>query len=142
MKDTLETINQMQRDGIIGKYAIGGAVGATFYLEPAATLDVYIFVMIPGASSGGPLLSLTPIYHYLTARGCHIEAEYIVIATGLCNSCRHAPNRERSTTARSEVAPIDAGPSYFPTTHYSLTATHCFTEFPRSSSPDTSSLRR
>jgi hypothetical protein len=34
MQATLEVINQMQRDGIIGKYAIGGAVGATLYLEP------------------------------------------------------------------------------------------------------------
>jgi hypothetical protein len=32
MKNTLEVINQMQRDGVIGRYAIGGAVGATFYL--------------------------------------------------------------------------------------------------------------
>jgi hypothetical protein len=42
MKATLEAINQMQADGVIGKYAIGGAVGATFYLQPAATLDVDI----------------------------------------------------------------------------------------------------
>jgi hypothetical protein len=40
MKDTFQIINDMQRDGVIDKYAIGGAVGATFYLEPAATLDV------------------------------------------------------------------------------------------------------
>ena len=33
MKATLTVINQMQTDGVIGKYAIGGAVGATFYLE-------------------------------------------------------------------------------------------------------------
>ncbi len=43
MKATLEAINQMQADGVIGKYAIGGAVGATFYLEPAATIDLDIF---------------------------------------------------------------------------------------------------
>jgi len=30
----------MQADCIIESYAIGGAVGATFYLEPVATLDV------------------------------------------------------------------------------------------------------
>ena len=30
----------MRTDGVIGKYAIGGAVGATFYLEPSATLDI------------------------------------------------------------------------------------------------------
>jgi hypothetical protein len=33
MKDTLQVINQMQADGVIGPYAIGGAVGATFYLN-------------------------------------------------------------------------------------------------------------
>jgi len=40
MKATLEVINRMRTDGVIGKYAIGGAVGATFYLEPSATLDI------------------------------------------------------------------------------------------------------
>ena len=78
MKRTLETINQMQADGVIGKYAIGGAVGATFYLEPSATLDVDVFVSLP-AAQGGSLLSLTPIYEYLQARGCRAEGEYIVI---------------------------------------------------------------
>ena len=68
----------MQADGVIGKYAIGGAVGATFYLEPAATLDVDVFVMVPAASSG-TLLSLAPIYEYLKARGGFEEGEHIVV---------------------------------------------------------------
>ena len=34
----------MQTDGVIGKYPFGGAVGATFYLEPFATIDIDIFV--------------------------------------------------------------------------------------------------
>ena len=37
MNATLEAINPMQADGVLGQYAIGGAVGATPYLEPAAT---------------------------------------------------------------------------------------------------------
>lgn len=78
MKATIESINQMQADGIIGKYAIGGAVGATFYLEPAATLDVDVFVTLPTAP-GGLLLSLSPIYNYLKARGGTVEDEHIVI---------------------------------------------------------------
>ncbi len=69
----------MQADGIIGKYAIGGAVGATFYLEPAATLDVDIFVMLPTVP-GGWLLSLTPIYDYLKLRGGTVEDEHIVLS--------------------------------------------------------------
>jgi hypothetical protein len=68
----------MQADGVIGKYAIGGAVGATFYLEPAATLDVDIFAIIPMALGKG-LVSLTPIYEYLRAKGCAEKDEHIVI---------------------------------------------------------------
>ena len=64
LKTTLEAINQMQAAGIIGKYAIGGAVGATFFLEPAATLDVDIFVALP-TDADGLLVSLAPIYDYL-----------------------------------------------------------------------------
>lgn len=78
VKAALDLINQMQGDGVIGKYAIGGAVGATFYLEPAATLDVDIFVTLPTVPEG-QLLSLAPIYEYLKARGCAVEGEHIVI---------------------------------------------------------------
>src|SRR5271165_7107801 len=78
VKATLEAINQMKADGIIGKYAIGGAVGATLYLEPAATLDVDIFVTLPAAPDS-LLLSLGPIYDYLMARGAGVEDEHIVV---------------------------------------------------------------
>jgi hypothetical protein len=80
MKATLEIINQMQLDRIIGQYAIGGAVGATFYLEPAATLDIDVFVSLKNPA-GSQLLSLEPIYEYLTARGCRVEREYIIIGS-------------------------------------------------------------
>ena len=78
MKATLEVINQMQADGVIGNYAIGGAVGATFYLEPVATLDIDVFVSFQ-QQPGSSLISLIPIYNYLTARGFKAEQEYIVI---------------------------------------------------------------
>ena len=55
MRDTLEMINRMQTDGVIDEYAIGGAVGATFYLEPSATEDVDIFVMLPTAPGSSPV---------------------------------------------------------------------------------------
>jgi hypothetical protein len=80
MKATLAVINQMQTDGVIGQYAIGGAVGATFYLEPAATLDIDVFVTFQ-KNSGSPLISLAPIYDYLTARGHKTQGEYIVIGS-------------------------------------------------------------
>ena len=77
MKATLELINRMQADGVIGRYAIGGAVGATFYLAPVATVDLDLFVELPGTR--GLLVSLSPIYEYLKSRGATELDEYIVI---------------------------------------------------------------
>lgn len=79
MTEVLAAINQMQRAGIIERYAIGGAVGATFYLEPVATLDIDIFVAFH-AEPGHLVVSPQPIFDYLTRRGATVEGEYLVIA--------------------------------------------------------------
>lgn len=76
MKTILEVINRMRAEGVIGKYAIGGAVGATFYLEPAATVDIDIFISLK-QEPGTTLLTLAPVYDYLTSRGYQTEREYI-----------------------------------------------------------------
>jgi hypothetical protein len=44
IRDVIETLNQMETDGVIERYAIAGAVGATFYLEPVATYDAEVFI--------------------------------------------------------------------------------------------------
>jgi len=77
--NVLRVVRQMEVDGIIARWAVGGAVGATFYLEPVSTLDVDIFVALQ-PEPGSLLLSLQPIVDYLTARGSVIEDEYIMIA--------------------------------------------------------------
>ena len=79
IKNVLAKINRMQRDGVIASYAIGEAVGATFYLEPSATLDIDIFVAFE-TRPGSRLISLQPIYDYLTGRGHAVRGEYIEIA--------------------------------------------------------------
>ena len=79
IKEVIATINQMQADGVIDRYAIGGAVGATFYLEPVATLDVDIFVAFR-TGPGSLLANPQPIFDYLKARGGTMEGEYIVVA--------------------------------------------------------------
>ena len=79
IKKVIAAINQMQADGVIEGYALGGAVGATFYLEPVATLDVDIFVGFK-PQPGQALISLRTIFDYLTARGGAVEGEYIVLA--------------------------------------------------------------
>jgi hypothetical protein len=79
IKNTIALVNQMQADGVIQRYAIGGAVGATFYLEPVATLDVVIFVTFR-PEAGSLLANPQPIFDYLKARGGTMEGEYIIIA--------------------------------------------------------------
>lgn len=67
----------MQRDGVIGQYAIGGQIAADYYLEPASTIDVDVFVVFPANDS--TLISLSPIYEYLNSRGYKSDKEYVVI---------------------------------------------------------------
>jgi hypothetical protein len=79
IKETISMINKMQTDGVIQRYAIGGAVGATFYLEPVATLDVDVFVALQ-PEVGKLLANPQPIFDYLKARGGTMNGEYIVVA--------------------------------------------------------------
>lgn len=69
----------MQADGVIRRYAVGGAVGATFYLEPVATLDIDVFVSFQ-IEAGRLLVNPQPIFDYLKGRGGVMEGEYIVLA--------------------------------------------------------------
>jgi hypothetical protein len=76
--DVIATVNRLQSDGVIERYAIGGAVGATFYLEPVSTLDVDIFVTFR-SEPGSSLITLQPIFEHLKTRGCPMQGEYVVI---------------------------------------------------------------
>ena len=76
MKDTLAIVEQLHASGVIGPYAIGGAVGAAFYLEPVATLDVDIFVLFEPAQL---ILTLTPIYEACAKLGYPAESDAIQI---------------------------------------------------------------
>ena len=78
LRDAIAMINRMRADGVISSYAIGGAVGAAFYLEPVTTLDMDVFVAFQAGEGG--FLDLKPIYDYLKSRGGVVEREYIVIA--------------------------------------------------------------
>ncbi len=78
MKKTLQVLNLLEQQGVISKYAIGGAMGATFYVEPFTTFDLDVFVVLPSADNA-PLLTLTPVYQFLAARGYLPEKECVVI---------------------------------------------------------------
>ena len=47
MKRVLEILNELERTGVMSRYAIGGAMGATFYVEPLLTFDLDVFVLLP-----------------------------------------------------------------------------------------------
>ena len=79
IQEAIETINRMQAAGVIERYAIGGAVGATFYLEPVATLHVDVFITFR-PEAGGLFANPQPIFDYLKACGATMEGEYVVIA--------------------------------------------------------------
>ncbi len=63
MADTIGAIAVVERlmsEGLIRKYAIGGALAALFYLEPALTEDIDIFIHLEPLP-GSALVSLTSV---------------------------------------------------------------------------------
>jgi len=75
MEKTLRVLNDLERDGRLARYAIGGAMAATFYVEPFLTFDLDI-VILPEARG---LLSLAPLYEALRGRGYSEEHEFVQI---------------------------------------------------------------
>jgi len=74
---TIKVLNAMCADGVIGHYAIGGAIAAFLYIEPGATFDIDAFISFDVPPSS--LLSLAPIYAYLHARGYEADGETLMI---------------------------------------------------------------
>ncbi len=77
MKRTLEVLNSLEAEGVFSRYAIGGAMAATFYVEPLLTFDLDVFVLLLPAASG--LISLSPIYEALRERGYAADRECVLI---------------------------------------------------------------
>jgi hypothetical protein len=75
MQEVLGALNALVANGVIETYAIGGAVGAAFYIDAVQTEDVDAFTYFPESASG--LLDLSPIYSALLALGGKSEREYV-----------------------------------------------------------------
>jgi len=60
-------LNELEKHGVFSRYAIGGAMAATFYTEPFLTFDLDVFVVLPRTPGG--LLTLVPLYDALRTRG-------------------------------------------------------------------------
>jgi len=58
-------LNEMVADGVIENYAVAGAIGAMFYVEPFSTEDIDVFVLMPE----NQVVLEIPGLDYLKARG-------------------------------------------------------------------------
>ena len=76
MKNTFAVLNQMVKDAAIENYAVAGAVGAIFYVEPFSTQDIDVLVPDPD----GRVIAELPGWKYLNAHGyTEIRGEGIVV---------------------------------------------------------------
>ena len=78
MKTAIHTLNTLESEGVLKRYAIGGAMGALFYVEPFTTFDLDVFVIVP-QPEGAVLYTLDPVYRRLEAMGFHAEKECVII---------------------------------------------------------------
>jgi len=76
MRKALEALNSLEREGVLGRYAVGGAMAATFYIEPVLTFDLDVFVALPFKEG---LLTLAPLYDALRDRGYQEAGECVDI---------------------------------------------------------------
>ena len=74
----LRTLEDLVAEGVLESYAIGGAVAATYFLEPISTQDIDVFVRFP-SDKGKLILDPTPIFAFLSKRGYGMDSEYAII---------------------------------------------------------------
>lgn len=77
LSDVFRELNLLESEGVIERYALGGAMAMVFWAEPTATFDLDVFVFLPSADA--VLVSLEPLYRVLRARGFAARAEHVVI---------------------------------------------------------------
>ncbi|MEE8423028.1 MAG: hypothetical protein V3S49_00650 [Thermodesulfobacteriota bacterium] len=78
MEETIKIINEVEKKGLVRKYAIGGGIATIFYVEPILTYDLDIF-FIP-TKEEKELTPLSSIYDYLKRKGYRLDKEHIIIA--------------------------------------------------------------
>jgi hypothetical protein len=114
MRQTVEILNRMELDGIIGRYAIAGAVGAYNYIEPTVTddLDILVsFVSTPTAPQTG-LITLEPVLTYLRQKGySDFRKEGLLIEGWAVQFLPIANTLDAEALAQAETAEIRIDPN-------------------------------
>jgi hypothetical protein len=67
----------MRDEQVFASYAVGGGIAALFYIEPIATFDLDVFVLL--SSNTSAIVSLSSIYSWLEKHGYKPDKEQIII---------------------------------------------------------------
>jgi hypothetical protein len=106
VKRTFDVLNEMVGDGAIENYAITGAIGAIFYIEPFATQDIDVLVVMPKADSG--LIAEMPGWLYLRRRGySEVRGEAIVVESWPVQFIPVSGPLEQEAYLNAEVLPYE-----------------------------------
>jgi hypothetical protein len=76
----LQVLRELVESGLLVEYAIGGAVGVLYYIEPVLTYDFDVVCHFPG---GGPLIDPGPLFADLKRRGYVFGEEDRVVIEGV-----------------------------------------------------------
>jgi hypothetical protein len=107
MKKTFAVLNQMVSAGALENYAVAGAIGAMFYVEPFSTEDLDVLVMTPQDR----LIIELPGWDYLKAHGyTEIEKEGIVVEGWPVQFLPAKTPLEREAYLNAEVLDVDEVP--------------------------------
>jgi len=107
MKKVFALLNEMVRDGALENYAVAGAIGAMFYVEPFSTQDIDVLVMTPGDR----LVIELPGLAYLKARGyTEFRNEGIVIQDWPVQFLPATTQLEREAYLNAEISNLDEVP--------------------------------
>ena len=69
----------MVEEGVLEAYAIGGAMAAVFYIEPVATFDLDVSVLLPAAERDQTSVTLARQTQWLARRGYSAAGEHVMI---------------------------------------------------------------
>jgi hypothetical protein len=114
MKQTLDVINRMEADGVIGRYAIAGAVAAYQYVEPALTDDLDILIAFEAAPTRARsgLITLGPILCYLKEKGySEFQREAILIEGWAVQFIPVASELDAEALATAESVDVEINPA-------------------------------
>ena len=107
MKQVFALLNEMVRDGALENYAVAGAIGAMFYVEPFSTQDIDVLVMTPEDR----LVIELPGLDYLKARGyTEFRNEGIVIDDWPVQFLPATTQLEREAYLNAEISSLDEVP--------------------------------